>query len=93
MAYGDVVRHMLLSFHIYHPQNYSVRLNHILAPSLADPLNTIFSWIVFCLLKYIQEYGYDKVEDFEEDCGREYLDNEILKIIVLDYIYSKAVYK
>lgn len=40
--------------------------------------------------EYIKEYGYTSIEDFISDNGQQYLDEEIYKNIVLDYIYQNA---
>lgn len=34
--------------------------------------------------EYAKENGYDKVEDFIQDCGKDFLKNEVYKQIVLD---------
>jgi FKBP-type peptidyl-prolyl cis-trans isomerase (trigger factor) len=40
---------------------------------------------------YVSDYGYSDVNSFIKDCGRDYLNDEIDRKIVLDFIYKNAV--
>lgn len=42
-------------------------------------------------MNYIAEYGYDSIEKFIEDCGQEYLESEVNKNIVKEFLYKNAI--
>lgn len=41
-------------------------------------------------MDYISQYGYKDIDDFIHDCGKRYLEREVNKNIVLDFLYKNA---
>lgn len=44
-------------------------------------------------LEFISAYGYDEIDEFISDCGEDYLESEVNKEIVKDFLYENAVIK
>lgn len=43
-----------------------------------------------CTLEYIKDFGYETIEEFENDCGEEYLRREVIISIAKQFIFSQA---
>lgn len=42
-------------------------------------------------LDYILEFGYNDIDSFIRDCGKRYLEREVNKQIVLDFLYDNSI--
>ena len=42
-------------------------------------------------MDYVSQYGYDTIAEFISDNGKDYLESEVNKEIVKDYLYAHAI--